>query len=40
MWKFRLILEGGYVPAEVNEKYIEVIGTIAIDSVFSHHNQE
>lgn len=25
----------GYVPAEVNEKYIEVIGTIAIDSVFS-----
>ncbi len=25
----------GYVPAEINEKYIEVIGTIAIDSVFS-----
>ncbi len=25
----------GYVPAEVNEQYIEVIGTIAIDSVFS-----
>lgn len=25
----------GYVPAEVNEKYIEVIGTIPIDSVFS-----
>lgn len=25
----------GYVPAEVNEKYIEVLGTIAIDSVFS-----
>lgn len=25
----------GYVPAEVNEKYIEIIGTIAIDSVFS-----
>ncbi|MDC7124448.1 MAG: DNA-directed RNA polymerase subunit alpha [Spirochaetales bacterium] len=25
----------GYTPAEVNEKYIEVIGTIAIDSVFS-----
>ncbi len=25
----------GYVPAEVNEKYVEVIGTIALDSVFS-----
>lgn len=25
----------GYVPAELNEKYIEVIGTIPIDSVFS-----
>lgn len=25
----------GYVPAEVNEKYVEVIGTIPIDAVFS-----
>jgi DNA-directed RNA polymerase subunit alpha len=25
----------GYVPAERNEKYIEVIGTIPIDSIFS-----
>ncbi|TVQ40965.1 MAG: DNA-directed RNA polymerase subunit alpha [Spirochaetaceae bacterium] len=25
----------GYVPAELNEKYIEVIGTIPIDSIFS-----
>ena len=25
----------GYVPAEVNEKYIEVLGTIPIDAVFS-----
>jgi DNA-directed RNA polymerase subunit alpha len=25
----------GYVPAEVNEKYIEVIGTIPVDAVFS-----
>ncbi len=25
----------GYVPAEMNEKYIEVIGTIPIDSLFS-----
>jgi DNA-directed RNA polymerase subunit alpha len=25
----------GYVPAEVNEKYIEVVGTIPIDAMFS-----
>jgi DNA-directed RNA polymerase subunit alpha len=25
----------GYIPAEVNEKYIEEIGTIAVDAVFS-----
>ena len=25
----------GYVPAEINEKYIDVIGTIALDSLFS-----
>lgn len=25
----------GYVPAEINEKYIEVVGTIPIDAVFS-----
>ncbi len=25
----------GYVPAELNEKYIEVIGTIPIDAIFS-----
>jgi DNA-directed RNA polymerase subunit alpha len=25
----------GYTPAELNEKYVEVIGTIAIDAIFS-----
>ncbi|MCK5197009.1 MAG: DNA-directed RNA polymerase subunit alpha, partial [Spirochaetales bacterium] len=25
----------GYVPSEINEKYIEVIGTIPIDAIFS-----
>jgi DNA-directed RNA polymerase subunit alpha len=25
----------GYVPAEVNEKYIEVVGTIPLDSIFT-----
>lgn len=25
----------GYIPADVNEKYIDVVGTIAIDAVFS-----
>lgn len=25
----------GYVPAEINEKYVEVVGTIPIDAVFS-----
>jgi len=25
----------GYVPAEVNERYVEVIGTIAMDAIFS-----
>ena len=33
--EIQIDLGRGYVPAEVNEKYIEVIGTIAIDSVFS-----
>ena len=25
----------GYVPAEVNERYIEVVGTIPMDAIFS-----
>jgi len=25
----------GYVPAEINEKYIEIVGTIPVDAVFS-----
>eukprot|EP01155_Anaeramoeba_flamelloides_P030222 Anaeramoba_flamelloidesa86313_29.p1 GENE.a86313_29~~a86313_29.p1 ORF type:complete len:352 (-),score=37.65 a86313_29:678-1733(-) len=33
--EIQIDLGRGYVPAEINEKYIEVIGTIAIDSVFS-----
>jgi DNA-directed RNA polymerase subunit alpha len=28
-------LNRGYVPSEVNEKYIEVIGTIPMDAIFS-----
>lgn len=33
--ELKIDLNRGYVPAELNEKYIEVIGTIPIDSVFS-----
>lgn len=25
----------GYVPAEVNEKYIEIVGTIPMDAIFT-----
>jgi DNA-directed RNA polymerase subunit alpha len=28
-------LNRGYVPSEVNEKYVEVVGTIPMDSIFS-----
>ncbi len=34
-FEIQIDLGRGYVPAEVNEKYIDVIGTIALDSVFS-----
>jgi DNA-directed RNA polymerase subunit alpha len=33
--EFQIDLGRGYVPSEVNEKYIEEIGTIPIDAVFS-----
>jgi DNA-directed RNA polymerase subunit alpha len=33
--ELQIDLGRGYVPAEVNEKYIEVVGTIPIDAVFS-----
>ncbi len=33
--ELQIDLGRGYVPAELNEKYIEVIGTIPIDAVFS-----
>ncbi len=33
--ELQIDLGRGYVPAEVNEKYIEVIGTIPIDAIFS-----
>ena len=33
--EIQIDLGRGYVPAEVNEKYVEVIGTIPIDAVFS-----
>jgi DNA-directed RNA polymerase subunit alpha len=33
--ELQIDLGRGYVPAEMNEKYIEVIGTIPIDAVFS-----
>jgi len=33
--EFQIDLGRGYVPAEINEKYIEVVGTIPIDAVFS-----
>jgi DNA-directed RNA polymerase subunit alpha len=33
--ELQIDLGRGYIPAEVNEKYIEVLGTIPIDAVFS-----
>lgn len=33
--ELQIDLGRGYVPAEVNEKYIEEVGTIALDAVFS-----
>ncbi len=33
--ELQIDLGRGYIPAEVNEKYIEEIGTIAVDAVFS-----
>jgi DNA-directed RNA polymerase subunit alpha len=33
--ELQIDLGRGYVPAELNEKYIEVIGTIPIDAIFS-----
>ncbi len=33
--EIQIDLGRGYVPAEVNEKYIDVIGTIALDALFS-----
>ena len=33
--EIQIDLGRGYVPAEVNEKYIDIIGTIPIDAVFS-----
>lgn len=34
-FELQIDLGRGYVPAEVNEKYIDVLGTIAIDAIFS-----
>lgn len=33
--ELQIDLSRGYVPAEQNEKYIEIVGTIAIDALFS-----
>lgn len=33
--ELQIDLGRGYIPAETNEKYIDVIGTIAVDAVFS-----
>lgn len=33
--EIQIDLGRGYIPAEMNEKYVEVIGTIPIDAVFS-----
>jgi DNA-directed RNA polymerase subunit alpha len=33
--EFQIELGRGYVPAEVNESYVEIIGTIPIDAIFS-----
>ena len=37
--ELQIDLGRGYIPAEVNEKYIEVVGTIAIDALFSPINR-
>jgi len=34
-FEIQVDLNRGYVPSEVNEKYIEVIGTIPMDAIFS-----
>ncbi len=34
-FEIQIDLGRGYVPAEVNEKYVDVIGTIALDALFS-----
>ena len=34
-FELQIDLGRGYVPAETNEKYVEVVGTIPIDAVFS-----
>ncbi len=34
-FEFQINLGRGYVPSERNEKYIEVIGTIPVDAIFS-----
>ena len=34
-FEIQIDLGRGYVPAEVNEKYVEIVGTIPIDAVFS-----
>ncbi len=33
--EIQIDLGRGYVPAELNEKYIEIIGTIPMDAIFS-----
>ncbi len=33
--EIQIDLGRGYTPAELNEKYVEVIGTVAIDAIFS-----
>jgi DNA-directed RNA polymerase subunit alpha len=33
--EFQIDLGRGYVPAETNEKYIDIVGTIPVDAVFS-----
>ena len=34
-FEIQIDLGRGYVPAEINEKYVEFVGTIAVDSMFS-----
>ena len=33
--ELQIDLGRGYVPAEISEKYIEVVGTIPVDAIFS-----